>query len=104
MDAPQHAQSVVLLRRQVEAGEEFILESAQAIVRPPQAEEDLLFERIKAAARPNLSGLHDSHDVRHDSQPDNSCPDNYLSRANLNTRSHALRVDAGFDVLRRENK
>ena len=48
--AGQQPQGVVLLRRQVVAAEQFFFQGAQPVVGPPQAEEDLLLQRIKTMA------------------------------------------------------
>jgi hypothetical protein len=71
--ACQKAQGVVLLRREVISAKECLFEGAQAIVGPPQAEEDLLLQGIEMPARPSPSRCH----AVQDKQSDNSCPDNF---------------------------
>lgn len=61
MFAAQQAQRVVLLRRQIVAAEQVILQGAKAVVGAPQAEERLLFQGIEAAPRPNLTRWNRAH-------------------------------------------
>src|SRR5262249_61082485 len=47
----EQAQDVVLLRRQLVAGEEFILERAQAVVGAPEAQVDFLLQGVESRIR-----------------------------------------------------
>lgn len=47
--ATEQAQGVVLLRSQVMDGEQLVFERPQSVVRAPQAQEGLLFERVEVA-------------------------------------------------------
>jgi hypothetical protein len=47
VNVPQEPEEVVLLGREVELREELVFVGLEAIVGPPEAEEDLLFERIE---------------------------------------------------------
>ncbi len=73
MIAPQQAQRIVLLRRQVVSREQLIFQRPQPVVRSPQAEKRFLFEAIESPADFGGFGLHGT-DFNHS---DNSCPDNY---------------------------
>src|SRR5207237_98365 len=75
VDRPEQAQGVVLLRRQVEAGEQGVLVGAQAVVGPPEVEECLLLGRVEARGGSALGAGGHHYDII--SRPDNSCPDDY---------------------------
>jgi len=47
MGCPQQPKGVVLLRREPEPGEQFILNGLQEVVRPPQVEKCFLLRRIE---------------------------------------------------------
>ena len=49
--APEQAEQVVLLGRQVEAGKEFVLDRPEAVVGSPEGEVRLLLGRIESSSR-----------------------------------------------------
>lgn len=108
--AAEQAEGVVLLRRQVVPGEQFVLERPQAIISPPEVEERFLFERVEAFARSGRPGRH----AVDNTCSDKCCPDIYQSAGqdqsgpggrtafnsaasnSIAARSHGAMVDRNF--------